>query len=91
MNPITIEHNVSPIKLDTMAVDSWPIWEKEVSQFDWHYDQSETCYILEGTAIVTPDGGEAVEITEGDLVTFDKGLSCHWDVREPIKKHYMFK
>jgi len=91
MSDITIEHNVTPVKLDTLAVDSWPIWSKEISAFDWHYDQAETCYILEGFAIITPPHGEAVEIGEGDLVTFAKGLSCHWDIREPIKKHYMFK
>jgi len=91
MNAITIEHNVSPVKLDTLAVDSWPIWSKEISSFDWHYDQAETCYILEGNAIVTSDDGESVEIGEGDLVTFAKGLSCRWEIREAIKKHYMFK
>ena len=30
------------------AVHSWPIWEKEVSTFDWRYDDSETCLVLEG-------------------------------------------
>ena len=37
-----------------------------------------------------PDGGEPVELGAGDLVTFAKGLSCTWDIREPIKKHYSF-
>jgi len=91
MNDITVEHHVSPVKLDMLEVDSWPIWSKEESEFDWHYDQAETCYILEGLAIVTPEQGEAVEIGEGDLVTFAKGLSCRWEIREAIKKHYIFK
>ncbi len=88
---ITIEHNVTPIKLDTLAVDSWPIWTKEVSTFDWTYDQTETCYILEGEVTVTPDGGEPVTITEGDLVTFPAGMSCTWKITSDIKKHYIFK
>jgi uncharacterized protein len=46
---------------------------------------------LEGSAVVTPEQGEAVEIGEGDLVTFAKGLSCRWDIREAIRKHYIFK
>lgn len=91
MDPITIEHNVSPAKLDAMSVDSWPIWTKEVSKFDWTYDQTETCYILEGEVIVTPEGGDPVTIKEGDLVSFAAGLSCVWDIKSAIRKHYMFK
>ena len=91
MSDITVEHNVTPVKLDAMDVDSWPIWSKEVSTFPWTYDQTEVCYILEGEVIVTPDGGEAVTICEGDLVTFPKGMSCTWDIRQAIRKHYLFK
>jgi uncharacterized cupin superfamily protein len=91
MDIITVEHNPTPIKLDTMAVDSWPIWEKGVSSFDWHYDQTEICYILEGEAVVTPVSGKAVTIGEGDLVNFPKGMHCTWNITSAIRKHYMFK
>jgi hypothetical protein len=92
MSEITIEHNVSPAKLDTLAVDRWPIWEKEESTFDWSYDQEEMCYILEGEATITPHGGgEAVTIQRGDLVSFPAGLSCTWQITEAIEKHYIFK
>jgi hypothetical protein len=88
MNLITVEHNPSPMKLDVMNIDTWPIWTKEVSAFDWSYDTKETCYILEGEAIVTPDGGEPVTIKARDLVNFSQGLKCTWEVVSPIKKHY---
>ncbi|MCD6578768.1 DUF861 domain-containing protein [bacterium] len=39
-------------KLDQLKVEEWPIWEKEVSEFDWDYSDKETCYILEGDVIV---------------------------------------
>jgi len=91
MSDITVEHNASPAKLDQMEVESWPIWEKEISTFDWSYEQNEVCYILEGEAVVTPKGGEPVEINEGDLVTFAKGLSCTWEVKVPVRKHYWLK
>ena len=38
MSGITIEHNVTPVKLDAMGVDGSPICEKEAPTFDWHYD-----------------------------------------------------
>jgi hypothetical protein len=77
--------------LKSLNVHSWPIWTKEVSKFDWHYDETEQCYILEGKVIVETPDGEKVEIKAGDFVTFPKGLSCIWDIKEPIRKHYNFK
>jgi uncharacterized cupin superfamily protein len=91
MDQILIEHNPSEAKLDVMGIYGWPVWSKEVSNFPWKYDRQETCYILDGEVIVTPDGGEPVEIVAGDLVTFPKGMSCTWDIKEDIKKHYNFE
>lgn len=90
MNQIHIEHNPSPAKLEVIGVYDWPIWNKEESTFPWTYEEKETCYILEGEAVVTPDGGEPVTITESDLVNFPAGMSCTWEIRSPISKHYRF-
>lgn len=87
---ITIEHNATPAKLEVMGVYDWPIWSKEASTFPWNYEQKETCYFLEGDVIVTPDGGEPVHMGEGDLVIFPAGLSCTWEIREDVEKHYDF-
>lgn len=91
MSEVTVEHNVPTVKLDAMNVESWPIWEKEISTFPWEYDQSETCYILDGMARITLSSDEEITIQEGDLVHFPAGLSCTWEVLEPIRKHYIFK
>lgn len=88
MGKIKIEKNVTEEKLEEMGVRSWPIWTKEVSEFPWSYDEEETCYFLEGKVVVTPAGGEPVEIGAGDLVTFPAGLACTWKVLEPVRKHY---
>ncbi|MFH1837868.1 MAG: cupin domain-containing protein [Candidatus Omnitrophota bacterium] len=76
-------------KIDEMGIRSWPIWEKEISLFDWSYGEKETCYIIEGNAVVTSDDGkEKIEFGPGDLVTFQEDLICKWQIKEPIKKHY---
>jgi len=75
-------------EIEELDVNSWPIWEKEVSRFDWNYDTEETCYILEGKARVEPKDGEPVEFGVGDLVTFPKGLNCVWEITSSIRKHY---
>lgn len=90
MDPILVEHNPSPMKLDVIGVYDWPIWNKEPSTFSWTYDQKETCYLLEGEAVVTPTDGEPVTIIEGDLVMFPAGMSCIWEIRQAVSKHYRF-
>ncbi len=77
--------------LEKGNVKSWPIWKKEISRFDWHYDDMEECYLLEGKVIVETEDGEKVEFGKGDYVIFPKGLSCVWDIKEPVKKHYTFR
>ena len=78
-------------KLKKMGVFSWPVWEKEVSRFDWHYGDTEMCYILEGKVSVETKDGKSVSFGPGDFVTFPKGLACVWNIKEPVKKHYNFK
>ncbi len=80
----------SPEELDRLGVRDWPIWGKEVSRFPWTYDVQETCYFLEGEVVVTPEVGEPVSMGAGDLVTFPAGLTCTWDIRKPVRKHYRF-
>lgn len=82
---------LSDSEIKKMGIDSWPIWEKEISRFDWYYDQTEDCLLLEGKVIVTSKDGMKVEFGKGNFVTFPKGLSCTWDIKEPVKKHYNFR
>jgi uncharacterized protein len=90
MNRIIIDHNPSAKLLGDQNITNWLIWEKEVSEFPWHYDEQETCYLLEGDVIVKPDDGEPVHFGKGDLVTFPAGLSCTWKILKTVRKHYRF-
>lgn len=76
-------------ELNSLGVSSWPIWTCGVSTFDWHYDEKETCYLLEGRVTVEAEG-RSVSFGKGDLVVFPQGLSCVWKVAEPVRKHYRF-
>ncbi len=68
---------------------SWPIWTKEVSSFPWHYDERETCLILDGEATVEA-GGKKVSFKGGDYVIFPEGLDCVWNITKAVRKHYKF-
>ncbi|MBE9249967.1 MULTISPECIES: cupin domain-containing protein [Aphanizomenonaceae] len=87
---IKVVHQPNLAHLNELDVFNWPIWEKEISKFSWTYDDQETCYFLAGNVVVTPDGGQAVQMGKGDLVTFPAGMSCTWEITRDVKKHYCF-
>ena len=90
MSDIEVVSNPSEDQLNALSVYNWPIWTKEVSTFPWTYDDKETCLFLEGDVVVTPEGGEPVQMGKGDLVTFPLGMSCIWEIKQDVKKHYRF-
>ena len=89
MVEIKVEKNAEQ-KIKKLNVLSWPIWEKEVSRFEWFYDEREVCYFLAGSASVECPDGSIVSFGKGDLVTFPKGLKCVWVIKAPVRKHYNF-
>jgi uncharacterized cupin superfamily protein len=76
--------------ISQLGATRWPIWTKEISEFPWSYDQTEICLILEGEAIISQPDSNDVTIKAGDLVTFQAGLNCYWNIRKAIRKHYTF-
>lgn len=78
-------------ELEKMGVFAWPVWTKEISRFNWHYDSEEECYILDGEVVVEAKDGKKARFGKGDFVTFPKGLSCVWDIKKPVRKHYNFR
>lgn len=87
---IQVQRQPTSATLADLGVNNWPIWTKEASEFPWTYGESETCYFLAGEVVVTPDGGEPVQMGQGDLVTFPEGMSCTWKIVKDVKKHYRF-
>ena len=85
---ITI-HKPSEKEINTGDIRSWPLWACNVSEFDWEYDQQESCLLLEGEVEVTSDVG-SVKFGVGDFVVFPKGLKCRWKIIKPVRKHYSF-
>ena len=87
---ITVTSPCPPDLIAEQAIHDWPVWTCGVSRFPWTYAQQETGLVLEGDVTVTPDSGDAVRFGAGDLVVFAGGLSCTWDVHQPVRKHYRF-
>ena len=91
MSDIKVVKQVTKEEIERQGIPGWGIWSKEESRFPWTYDATETCYFLEGEVVVIPEGGEPVQMGKGDLVTFPKGMSCTWDIRKAVRKHYTFE
>ena len=87
---IEVTHNPSAEILNKLGCRSWSTWGKDPSVFPWHYDEKETCLIIEGKVTVTPSGDGPVSFGKGDLVVFPQGMSCTWDVQEAVQKYYKF-
>ena len=91
---ITVEKMSKEEADKKFGVSSWPTWGCGASKFDWEYSGTETAYILEGEVTVTPTGewsdADPATIEAGDLATFPDGMTCVWDVKKPIRKHYNF-
>lgn len=79
----------APTEQEKATAASWPIWAKEVSEFDWSYSQIEQCLILEGEVDIVANG-KTWSFKAGDYVVFPKGLACKWIVKKAVKKHYNF-
>jgi len=77
-----------PTEDEIKNTENWDIWIKEPSIFKWYYPENETCYILEGEAIITDKNGNETIIKAGDWVEFPEGMECQWKITKKIKKRY---
>ena len=88
MNSILVEHDPSPMKLEVLGMEDWPLSREPVSVQEKSYRQTETTFILEGRAEITRQDGETIAIQPGDLVTFMPEARCTWTITEAIERHY---
>jgi uncharacterized cupin superfamily protein len=88
VSEITVEHNPTQTRLDTLNVSKWPTWKKEISTFPWTFPEQEIAYIIDGECIVTTCCGTTASFGKGDIVTFPAGINITWEVKQPLYKHY---
>lgn len=78
---------------EAAVAKTWPIWTHKADRFDWEYNETEKCLILEGKVTIydRPASGQSVSFAAGDYVIFPVGLKCVWHITEAVKKHYDFE
>ena len=89
-NQLKLEVSITKPSKEQIEISSkCPIWEKEISEFDYYYDKTEQCLILEGEVDILGKN-KKWSFKKGDYVVFPKGLKCKWIIKKPVKKHYNF-
>jgi uncharacterized cupin superfamily protein len=65
---------------------SYNLWDCTAGTFRWWYRSDEIIHVLEGSATITPHGGQVRTVNAGDVVYFERGLVADWVVPSYIKK-----
>lgn len=65
------------------------VWECTPGKWRVTYDEWESCTLLEGRSVVTPDGGEPVVLGPGDTMVLEPGFAGAWEVVETTRKTYV--
>ncbi|MBN1597102.1 MAG: cupin domain-containing protein [Bacteroidales bacterium] len=79
-----------PTNDEIQSTNNWNTWGKEASEFPWSYEETETCYILEGEAYVADNKDNKIKFGKGDMVRFFRGTDCVWTITKDLKKRYKF-
>ena len=87
MSQILVEHDPSPMKLEVLYVDCWPVKEAPGS-YHRKTELCETSYIVEGEAQISTSDEPPVKVIAGDLVTIMPDTDCVWHITREIERHY---
>ncbi|MFI6595750.1 cupin domain-containing protein [Nonomuraea sp. NPDC050536] len=80
----------STLELWTSGGAEAGIWECEAGRFTAVRDGfHEICQILSGTATLTGEDGQVVELGPGSTVVLPDGWRGTWDVHTPMRKTYV--
>lgn len=80
-----------PTKKQEDVMKQQPTWEHEAGQWPAHYDsRQESFLVIHGGGSITTPEGRIYRFEVGDLVTCAREFDCTWEVKDYIKKHYIF-
>ncbi|WP_321394931.1 cupin domain-containing protein [Emcibacter sp.] len=65
------------------------IWASDAGKWNVSYTEDEFCTILEGEAILTEQGGEAIHLKAGDHFTVSAGFEGTWETVGSVRKLYV--
>ena len=65
------------------------LWRCEPMTFEYEFPGDEIFQILQGNLQVAISDGDIVDLREGDIVSFNKGLKSTWTIQSSFKKFFV--
>jgi uncharacterized protein len=93
--PIPAEDIISGTPESTMAI-LWQSDDNTLYNGVWHCtpgvfmltSPAETICVVEGSATITPEGGEPITVVPGDVAFIPEGTRARWEVHETVRKAF---
>ncbi len=64
-------------------------WQATPGTYHATYSDYEFVHLIAGRILITPDGGEPVEVGPGDAFVVEKDFKGTWKIIEPVTKHFV--
>ncbi|RVD55595.1 cupin domain-containing protein [Mesorhizobium sp. M2D.F.Ca.ET.185.01.1.1] len=64
-------------------------WRASPGTYHATYTDYEFVHMIAGRIIITPDGGEPVEVGPGDAFVVEADFKGTWKILEPVIKHFV--
>jgi len=65
------------------------LWRCKPMTFEYEFPGDEIFQVLQGSLLVEISDGEKVNLQEGDIVSFNKGLKSTWTIQSSFKKFFV--
>ena len=65
------------------------LWRCEPMTFEYEFPGDEIFQVLQGDLKVEISGGDTVTLTQGDIVSFNKGQKSTWTILSSFKKFFV--
>ncbi len=82
-----VESDPSPMKLEILDVEDWPMIINEIGEFEVTTIATETSYIVEGEAKIVDGEGSIVSVASGDLLALLPEGQYRWTITKEIHRH----
>ncbi len=80
-----------PTGEEKKLMEAQPTWEHDAGVWPAHYDEREESFlVIHGGGSITTKEGRVYRFEVGDFVTCAEDFDCTWEVKDYIKKHYIF-
>ena len=65
------------------------LWRCEPMTFDYEFPGDEIFQVLQGNLLIEISNGDRVDLKEGDIISFNKGMKSTWTIQSSFKKFFV--